>query len=71
MVSVGLAALVITVVAVNIWMRAKGENIHRFHFYKKEHFKTWITLWKLKSAVFCLSGNKSQMDGDAVSFQTE
>ena len=27
-VSVGLTALVITVVSVNIWTRTKGENIH-------------------------------------------
>ena len=34
-VSVGLTALIIIVVSVNIWTRTKGENIHRTFMNKK------------------------------------
>ncbi|KAF3850297.1 hypothetical protein F7725_020016, partial [Dissostichus mawsoni] len=35
LVSVGLAALIMILVAVNIWTRAKGENIHRLNLNKQ------------------------------------
>lgn len=34
--SVGLAALLISAVTVNMWAKTKGENIHRLNFYTRD-----------------------------------
>ena len=49
--SVGLAALILIVVAVNIWTRTKGENIHRN---KQEDLINLDYTEKTKVDSFCL-----------------
>ena len=67
--SVGLTALIIIVVSVNIWTRTKGENIHRT-FMNKKFWWTQIFTDEAK-LFFVFSGNKPQMDDNAVSLKTE
>ena len=62
---VGLAALIIIVVAVNMWARIKGEE----HPHIKAHKRGFLL--KLKSTLsFVSSGKKTQTDEIAVSFLT-
>ena len=60
--AVGVAALMITVVALVRWSRTEGENIHRLNFVPG------FSLRKLTVTHFVFSGNKTQMEENTVRF---
>lgn len=57
----GVAALIITVVALVRWRRTEGENVHRLNFVPG------FSLQKLTVTHFVFSGNKTQMEENTVS----